>query len=973
MSERSPDPRSAIVSTRPTSPSSARRVVFNRTSSVVVCRAPVEQQRSDDIRRYSLHQGAVPTVGNRPVHSTLTPPPVRSDTAMDPVAIGQPIQQPPHEVMKESGKYEEDSHGLGDTKASRKGSPSKITSEFMLHAPENTSANFEEISNPKLHLSQLDETNLESSQDLAGCYFRGGDLDEAEKLYNDLIKECIRAINYFRYAGKVFRMKLHVAQITWLKGCHRDSEKDFKILNDTVETFRDEVLTCKTAKWLALSQWKQGKYAEAKKTIQDCVDKEPGERNENKALLSTRALILASAGSFRWALRDSIKAIDGRTHGIEQKELPKMQKIICNINHARVLSEIGRYDEATVKNNEALSDLQKSLGPKHLVTLDAASLRAWLLVVNTNTSETGEEVQRTLRQMRERLGENHPSTLQTVQTLVLAYKNDGRYSDAEATARYLVRKCEDSRELGRAHPQTLKSKTILAQVLLAVGTLKEAEECQREVVKDEKTTYFQQVTLANILRESGKWDEARDLAIRMMLEQLHKFSRDEEEDSHTEHDQPKEITGEELAGVQITSIDLEKILLKSQHVRSKLQKLPQGLSDPTAGPHPVRVYPSLIQTMQCVALCEQVRDDANLAFAEALLKKIHEICVQKLGTSHQFTTTVEHDLAVNHRLSGKFLQARRVIDRVIEQRRSTLGTDHPDYLLSRHQRSVVLLRLSRWQEALKEQEFVLRAQHFLLGTRHPMTVLSRYTLAGIYHSLNRFEEADDLLLKVIIDQREVYNPTRTDLADHAIVIRTRARFALVRLDRALFTSAKSEQKSVVEHRTKHLGKNHHLTQSSLNDLAQIEQASGNKTEAEKIYKSLLIIMDGQDPNPMEKSHENILAFQVQSNLATCYYEKGLYEKAKGLQGDLYKELAGRQETDDRFVASAFNLALTCKALRESQYACNLLRETVQASQRRLGDEHPQTQELKATLTEWNKQYANSESLDRTEDWRRSNA
>ena len=69
--------------------------------------------------------------------------------------------------------------------------------------------------------------------------------------------------------------------------------------------------------------------------------------------------------------------------------------------------------------------------------------------------------------MRERLGENHPSTLQAVQTLVLMYKGDGRYTDAEATARYLVQRCKNRPELKSNHPQTLKSKAVLAEVLLA--------------------------------------------------------------------------------------------------------------------------------------------------------------------------------------------------------------------------------------------------------------------------------------------------------------------------------------------------------------------------------------------------------------------------------------------------------------------------------------------------------------------------
>lgn len=983
-------PAMSIWKSRPSSTSSAQWIL-NRRPSIALRGPPIERRKPDDVACSIPYHGSASTTRDSPTHPISSLSSGRSGTVLetslsqvlgsttDPTAIVQSIQEASQRTPKLSSIREKDVQRLNDVGESLKDSPYKKEHVWVSHASRNTSGNSGEISMDKSH-KPLDTESLQRGQTLAGWYYRKGDLDEADQLYKNLLV-LYGPINPPN--SIVFGIRLHIAQIRWFQGGHRESEQDFKALNDMVDNFFDEALICKTAKWLALSQWKQGKYTEAKATIQGCVDKDPDERKGNKALLSTRALILASAGSFKRALEDSNKAIGGESGKLDRNELPETQTIIYNVNHARVLCEIGRYKEAAEKNKAALSNLQKRWGPKHFITLDAASLRAWLSVVMSNTSGAGEEVQQTLRQMRERLGEDHPSTLQTVQTLVLAYKNDGRYSDAETTARYLLAKCEANKELGHAHPQTLKSKTILAEVLLAVGAWREAEEYQREVVKDEKATYLQRLTLANILREVGKWDEARDLATNILLEQLHKFSSDEEKDSYSEHDQTQELSGE-----QISPNDLRHILHKSKYVRDKLHKLPLGPFDPTAGPDPVRVYPSLVQTMQCVALCEQVRDDANLAFSEALLESIHDICDRRLGKFHQYTVAIEHDLAVNHRLSGKFLDARKVITHVVEQRRNTLGTDHPDYLLSRHQFSVILLRLSKWQEALKEQESVLRAQEFLLGALHPMTVLSRYTLAGIYHSLHRYKEAEDYLAKVIEDQRRIFNPTRTEPGDHAVVIRSRARLALVQLDRALtekndasieqknalFDSSRIEQMAVVEHRSQHLGSNHHLTQSSLNDLAQIEQASGNITKAEEKYESLLsTISSRENKSTNSKSHERILAFQVKSNLATCFYEMEQYQKAEKLQNELYSELRRDQGTDDRFVASAFNLALTCKALEQYQRACKLLRETVKASQDLLGDSHPQTRELNNTLTEWNKQYADSDTVDRTKDWSRKNS
>ena len=158
--------------------------------------------------------------------------------------------------------------------------------------------------------------------------------------------------------------------------------------------------------------------------------------------------------------------------------------------------------------------MNKRLGPKHFVTLDASGLEAWLFLARSRTSQAADGVRRTLREMIQRLGESHPSTLQTLETLVLVYKSEGRYSDAEETATYLLH--QNVEKLGENHPQTLRSKTVLAEILLACGKGADAERTQREVIEfqerldveiDYPGLFYYKTTLANILRENGKWND----------------------------------------------------------------------------------------------------------------------------------------------------------------------------------------------------------------------------------------------------------------------------------------------------------------------------------------------------------------------------------------------------------------------------------------------------------------------------------
>ncbi|KAF2793872.1 TPR-like protein [Melanomma pulvis-pyrius CBS 109.77] len=816
-----------------------------------------------------------------------------------------------------------------------------------------------------------DDKELKQNKKLASSYFQKGDLAEAERIYHILIEWCYLVQRLDRGYDK---MRLQMAQISYIRGNYKLSEVTFRELLGSQysrgsENPKEVLLTSEITKWLALSEWRQGKYKNAEGTLDDCRKWLPEGSKNNPSLLSTLALVLASAGALKRAWKLSLKAtrkqkseIDADNSSSNSRDDDSSgQRSNCLVNHARVSCAVGRLDDADRANQEALEDMRTRLGPKHFVTLDAASLRAELLVANSESDQVGEEIRRTLRDVRDRLGEHHPSTLQAVETLVLFYRGEGRYSDAEETARYLVRRCEGNEDIGMSHPQTLRAKTILAEIFLASGKWEDAERYQREVVEihpqeylgDYPGTFFHRIALANILRERGKWDEARDLILRVLIEQLNKFGneQDEEEDEQTlpPIEPPQHLKEEPLSEEEIDMTKLRRLLRSSKYVKNYLCRLPEaGLLDPLASGDPVRIYPSIVQTLHCLGLCEQFRDDANLVFTHGMFEMVHDIRTRRLGATHRLTVNVEYDIAVNHRLRGNFRESLDVIQKVVQQRQDSLGTDHPEYLVAKHQQAVTLFRLSRWREALEEQRATLKTQEYLLGKCHPSTILSRYTLSGILHSLNRLSEADKLLDEVIKDQRMIYNQGNDKEEDHPVVIRSRARHALILLDKGNYKGAEEEQRIVHSRRRTMLGNEHGLTRSAENDLAQILQAAGRFQDAESMYEALRDCLDKKSP----------LEFQVRSNLASCYYEMKKYEEAASIQKAIYDELKlGRASGayDERTIASAFNFALTCKAQGKLTQACQLITEAVRKAEDILKSDHPQTIELHATMQAWYKE------------------
>lgn len=801
-------------------------------------------------------------------------------------------------------------------------------------------------------VKSVSEDVIKESKEMASWCFQNGDLDQASRLYRELIAWC-EGQEPQRIDRGYYRMQLQVGRICHIRGDYKSSEDKLKaLLTEQYKVSPNEpgeaALTSEIAQQLAMSQWKLGNYSNAQDTLENCQEKLSGSSSNDPNFLSTHALVLASAGFFKRAWGLSIKAIDhksfdlGSPDALLEKDTKSSRRSPCLLNHARISYVIGKLDEADEANREALDDMNSRLGPKHFATLDASCFQAGLLVARSKTSQAADAVHRTLRKMIERLGESHPSTLQSLETLVIVYKSEGRYSDAEETVTYLIR--QNERVLGPSHPQTLRSKTLFAEILLACGKWKEAEDMQKGVVSMEEARrtsdidypglFFYKMTLASILRDTGQWNEARGISLRLLVEQLRRFGDEEDVDeAHKIEPLPE--------SEYIHMPTLMRLISSSKAMMEVLHSLPTDLQSLLAHWQPVKIYPSIIQTLHCLALSEQVRDDADLTFARGVLKMVYDIRLCRLGEDHRLTVSVQHDRSVNYRLRGKLQESLEIIEDVVQRRRRSLGADHPDYLSAKHQEAVTLFRLGRWKKAFDEQRRTLKAQEYLLGKQHPDAVLARFTLGGIYHSLNRLKEADDLLDQVIEQQKLRYGE------HHPIVLRSRSRHALIQLDRGHFSEAEKEQEIVVQQRKQNLPKGHTLILGARNQFAQIIQAAGRPTEALDIYNRVVDALGSQK--------ESLLGFEVRSNLGSCYFDLKDYQQAENTQREIYKEMMQTQalkEDVGRFIASTFNLALTLKQVSRDRESCELLAEAVYRAELVLGKEHSQTMELESTLCAW---------------------
>ncbi|KAK4162358.1 hypothetical protein QBC43DRAFT_302124 [Cladorrhinum sp. PSN259] len=137
---------------------------------------------------------------------------------------------------------------------------------------------------------------------------------------------------------------------------------------------------------------------------------------------------------------------------------------------------------------------------------------------------------------KELLGEEHPSTLSSVNNLASTYREQGLWKEAEelGVVGIKVRK----RVLGEEHPSTLSSMNNLASTYREQGLWKEAEELGVVVMKARKRvlgeehpdTLNSMNSLASTYREQGLWKEAEELKVEVMnvrkrvLEEEHPFA-----------------------------------------------------------------------------------------------------------------------------------------------------------------------------------------------------------------------------------------------------------------------------------------------------------------------------------------------------------------------------------------------------------------------------------------------------------------
>lgn len=244
-------------------------------------------------------------------------------------------------------------------------------------------------------------------------------------------------------------------------------------------------------------------------------------------LLRVNATDTAAAMIDRTILRPAIKTIDEQFKNDPTTDASLRQAL------ATLYSEhLAMYDQAFPLQESALSTRRRVLGEEHVSTLVSINSMGLLLRYQGRTSEAEPFYREALEKRRRVLGEEHPDTLISINNMGALLQAQGRLDEAEPYYREALEKFR--RVLGEEHPDTLASINNMGFQLHAQGRLSEAEpywrealEKRRRVLGEEHPNTLHSINnIGMLLQTQGKHAEAEPY-VREALEKRRRVQGEE--------------------------------------------------------------------------------------------------------------------------------------------------------------------------------------------------------------------------------------------------------------------------------------------------------------------------------------------------------------------------------------------------------------------------------------------------------------
>ncbi|KAF8510875.1 hypothetical protein BU17DRAFT_97727 [Hysterangium stoloniferum] len=369
-----------------------------------------------------------------------------------------------------------------------------------------------------------------------------------------------------------------------------------------------------------------------------------------------------------------------------------------------------------------------------------------------------------MERRREKLGLEHPATLDAMAQLASTYRDLGKWLQAEKLEMEVLRLRK--KLLSQDDGTILVAMAQLGHTFRKLGKLTEAESLEIDVFEVRKArfgpkhpdTLEAMSNLASTYTELGKWKEAEELEVVVLTTRQQNLG--------LEHPYTL-VAMDNLANTQHSLGRWKKAEVLKAQVLDVQQKI--------LGPD----HPDTLFTMSSLAFTYSELE--RWQEAEMLEKKVFEVWKRELGTEHQNTLWIMNNLAATYRELGQWDKALALRIDLCTYLGKVMGGEHPNTLQAMGNLASIYRDLGRFEEAKALKIKVMEGMQGKLGNEHPATLRSMANLACSYGDVGEWKKAEKLEIYVLEVQTRLHGPQHPDSL-LAMANLTSTQEALKRLD-----------------------------------------------------------------------------------------------------------------------------------------------------------------------------------------------
>jgi tetratricopeptide (TPR) repeat protein len=414
------------------------------------------------------------------------------------------------------------------------------------------------------------------------------------------------------------------------------------------------------------------------------------------------------------------------------------------------------------------------------------------------------------------LGDDHPDTLESSDTLASAFESAGAFDTAIPLFEHTLASCE--RIFGTDHPNTLTSRNNLAKAHYSVGDLAEAiplfertlTDSERIRGPDHPATLTSRNNLASAYETAGAFDKAIPL--------YEQTCADFERIRRADHPNAL-ISRNNLAGAYRSAGAFDKAIPLFEQILADFERI-RGTDHPD----------TLISRNN---LAGAYLTAGSLDKAIPMLEQTLTDCERILGADHPNTLVILNTLAGAYESAGAYDKAIQLLKRTGADRERILGSDHPDTLISRNNLATAYFSIGDLGEAIPLLEQILADSERILGPDHPNILTSRNNLASAYEAAGAFDKAIPLFEETVADSERVLGP------DHPNTLIRRSNLAKAHVSMGDIDSAIRLFEETLVDSERILGPDHPNTLTCRNNIAGAYLLSGYRDKAIPLFEQTL--------------------------------------------------------------------------------------------------------------------------------------